>query len=96
MENKRMNVIKNWPESKSIRDIQVFVRFPDFYRFFIHGFSKIAKSLTLILKTSFIARSGKNSIYNIAKDADDGRKDDDDSGQITYLDAQNELHSLIR
>ena len=41
-----------WPELKTIRDIQVFLGFANFYRQFIQGFSKIAASLTSMLKTT--------------------------------------------
>ena len=34
-----------------IKDIQVFLEFANFYKRFIHYFSKIATSITLILKT---------------------------------------------
>ena len=36
----------------SIRDIQVFIGFANFYQHFIQGFSKIAALLTSILKTT--------------------------------------------
>ena len=46
MEEERINAIKAWPEPKSIKDIQVFIEFANFYRRFIQGFSKIAAPLT--------------------------------------------------
>ena len=42
--------VKNWLELKSVRDIQIFIGFANFYHHFIKGFSKIAASLTSILK----------------------------------------------
>lgn len=56
MEDKRIKAVKNWPEPKSVQDIQVFLGFANFYRRFIYGFSKITTSLTLMLK---IMRSSK-------------------------------------
>ena len=53
MEEERIDAVKAWPEPKSIRDIQVFIGFANFYRRFIQGFSKIAAPLTSMLKTSF-------------------------------------------
>ena len=50
MKNERIKTIKNWPEPKSVRDIQVFIGFANFYQRFIRGFSKIATPLTSILK----------------------------------------------
>ena len=52
MEAKKIEVVKKWPEPKSIRDIQVFLGFANFYRRFIQGFSKIAAPLTSMLKTT--------------------------------------------
>ena len=52
MEDKRIKAVKQCPKSHSIRDIQVFLRFANFYRRFIQGFSQIAAPLTSILKTS--------------------------------------------
>ena len=52
MEEERIDAIKAWPEPKSIRDIQVFIGFANFYWRFIQGFSKIAAPLTSMLKTS--------------------------------------------
>ena len=44
--------MKNWPELTSIRDIQVFINFANFYRRFIQGFSGIAALFTSMLKTT--------------------------------------------
>ena len=52
IEDERIEVVKQWPEVQSVRDIQVFLRFANFYRRFILGFSQIAVPLTLMLKTS--------------------------------------------
>ena len=52
MEDKRIEAVKQWPEPQSVRDIQVFLGFANFYRRFIQGFSRIAAPLTLMLKTS--------------------------------------------
>ena len=52
MEEERIDTVKAWPKPKSVRDIQVFIGFANFYRRFIQGFSKIAASLISTLKTS--------------------------------------------
>ena len=52
IEAKKIEVVKEWPEPKSVRDIQVFLGFANFYRRFIQGFSKIAAPLTSMLKTT--------------------------------------------
>ena len=51
MEDKRIEAVKQWPEPQSVRDIQVFLGFANFYRRFIQGFSRIAAPLTSMLKT---------------------------------------------
>ena len=51
MEDEKIKVVKNWPEAKSVNDIQVFIRFANFYWQFIQSFSKIASSFTPMLKT---------------------------------------------
>ena len=52
IEPERIKVVKEWPEPKSVRDIQVFLGFANFYQQFIQGFSKIAALLTSMLKTT--------------------------------------------
>ena len=52
MEDKKIEAVKQWPELQSVRDIQVFLRFANFYRRFIQGFSWIATSLNSMLMTS--------------------------------------------
>ena len=50
IEDKRIKAVKNWSEPKSVQDIQVFIGFVNFYQRFIWGFSRIAASLTSMLK----------------------------------------------
>ena len=49
---KRTDVIKDWPESKSVHNNQVFLGFANFYWQFIQGFSRIAVPLISMLKTT--------------------------------------------
>ena len=51
MEDKQIEAVKNWPEPMSVRDIQVFIDFVNFYQRFIQGFSRIAVLLISLLKT---------------------------------------------
>ena len=54
MEEEQIDSIRNWPRPQCVCDVQVFIRFANFYHQFIKGFSKIAKPLTAMLKfTSF-------------------------------------------
>ena len=50
MKAKRIEIVKDWPEPKSVHNIQVFLGFANFYWQFIQGFSRIATPLTLMLK----------------------------------------------
>ena len=52
MEAKQIEVVRKWSEQKSIRDIQVLLGFANFYWQFMQGFSRIAASLTSMLKTT--------------------------------------------
>ena len=64
MEDERIEAVRNWPEPKSVRDIQVFIGFANFYQQFIRGFSRIATPLISMLKTT--------------GSSDSAQKDDDD------------------
>ena len=58
MEDEWIEAVKNWPELTSIRDIQVFIGFANFYWCFILSFSRIAVSLTSLLKISELSKLG--------------------------------------
>ena len=57
--------MKNWRKPKSMRDIQVFLGFANFYWRFIQSFSKIARPLTSMLRTSSATRLLKNSLLSM-------------------------------
>ena len=46
MEEDRISTILNWPEPESVREVQSFLGFANFYRQFVKGFSRIAHPLT--------------------------------------------------
>ena len=52
MEDKKIKVFKQWLELKSVPDIQVFLRFANFYQQFIYGIRRKAALLTSMLKIS--------------------------------------------
>ena len=60
MEDERIKAVEKWPEPKSVRNIQVFLGFANFYRRFIQGFSRIAAPLTSMLKTTGSTGSAAN------------------------------------
>jgi hypothetical protein len=56
----RVKTVKEWPLPKTVRDIRVFIGFMNYYRRFIHGFSRIALPLTrLTQKGPGSARKGR-------------------------------------
>ena len=48
----RVRIIKEWLKSTTYRELQVFLSFVNFYRRFIHRYSKIAEPLISLLKSS--------------------------------------------
>jgi len=46
MSNAKVKTIQDWPESKKVKDIQLFLGFANFYRHFIYNYSDIVISLT--------------------------------------------------
>ena len=50
MEEDRISTILNWPEPESVREVQSFLGFANFYRRFVKGFSRIAHPLTDMTK----------------------------------------------
>ncbi len=48
----RIDIIKTWLRSKMYQEIQVFLRFINFYRRFIHHYFQIAEFLTELLRNS--------------------------------------------
>ena len=62
IEDDRVESIRNWPALSSVREVQVFIGFANFYRLFIRGFSKIAAPLTTLTKST-VAR-GNRVAYN--------------------------------
>lgn len=84
IEDKKIEAIKNSPKPKSIRYIQIFLGFANFYHCFIWDFSKIAIPLTLMLKIfSFLSKIQLDKIANGVNDkvVEDGNR----SGGTTFI-----------
>ncbi len=61
MEEERIKAIHDWPEPQSVRDIQVFLGFANFYQRFIQRFSRLAAPFTSMLKTTLaVGLANKN------------------------------------
>ena len=52
MNSKRIQMIKKWFKFKIYREVQIFLKFVNFYKRFIYCYSKIAAPLTSLLKDS--------------------------------------------
>lgn len=75
IKKERIEVVKTWPQRLSIKNIQVFVDFANFYYYFIKGFNKIAAPLTLMLKIMIplaLARPGYTMVYENEPNTEDG------------------------
>ena len=75
IEDEQIEEVKNWPKPQSIRDIQVFLGFANFYQRFIQSFNKIAGPLTSMLR---ITRSAENLSLSMAEDVEVGGIGDGD------------------
>lgn len=51
MAHSTVHAVMKWPTLQSVKDIQRFIGFSNFWRYFIQGFSVIAPPLTILLKT---------------------------------------------
>ena len=56
--------MKDWFNPKLVYNIQVFLSFTNFYWQFIQGFSKIAASLTSILKITWLPDKSRLEVGN--------------------------------
>ena len=52
MDQRRTATILEWLKPKSYRDVQIFLGFSNFYRYFIYAYLSIAAPLTGLLKGS--------------------------------------------
>jgi hypothetical protein len=50
MDPEKINTVKEWREPVNVKGIQSFLGFANFYRWFIHDFSKITTPLTRLTK----------------------------------------------
>ena len=60
----KVKAVQDWPEPTSVKEIQSFLRFANFYKRFIKDYSKVA-----ILFTNFTKKDQKFSITSKAREA---------------------------
>ena len=51
MSKNKVESILSWKAPQSVKDVQIFIGFANFYRRFIENFSKVCKPITDTLKT---------------------------------------------
>jgi hypothetical protein len=61
MSPKKVMTIQNWAEPRSVKNVQQFLGFANFYRRFIDGFSKVARPLTEMTKQDKDGAKGKKA-----------------------------------
>ena len=49
MSDNKVKIIKDWPETKKVKDIQLFLGFANFYHHFINKFSDVIVLLTCLM-----------------------------------------------
>jgi hypothetical protein len=50
MQEEKVKAIKEWKEPKTVKQVQAFLGFVNFYRRFVPNFSRLAKPLTTLTK----------------------------------------------
>ncbi|KAL0159211.1 hypothetical protein M9458_042936, partial [Cirrhinus mrigala] len=50
MDETKVNAVRNWPQPKTLKELQRFLGFSNFYRRFIRNFSSVAAPLTSMVK----------------------------------------------
>ncbi len=71
-EEKQIKAINDWLNPQSVRDIQVFLGFANFYQQFIQGFNKLATPLTSMLKK--ISVVGPTASVEVGDKKEDGKE----------------------
>ena len=52
MNSRKMKIIQTWSEFKTLRELQIFLKFTNFYRRFVKFYAKITRALTKLFKES--------------------------------------------
>jgi hypothetical protein len=50
MEGDRVKAVRNWPIPTTVKEVQRFLGFANYYRRFIRGFGQVAAPITALLK----------------------------------------------
>ena len=63
MNSRRIKVIQIWFKSKTLRELQIFLEFANFYKRFVRFYAKITRALTELLKKSKQERQNESFIF---------------------------------
>ena len=94
MEDKIIEVVRNWLEPKLIRDIYVFLSFANFYQCFIQSFSKIAGPFILMLKITQLVKNLSLLIAGNTKIGSIRDGDDDETVKKSFLISKNLIKTV--
>jgi hypothetical protein len=57
MDGDRITAVRNWPTPTTVKEVQRFLGFANYYRRFIRGFGQVAASITSLLMGAFVVVS---------------------------------------
>ena len=63
MNSRRMKVIQIWSEFKTLRELQIFLEFANFYKRFVRFYVKITRALTKLFKKNKQKRQSESFIF---------------------------------
>ena len=58
MDPRKVEAVTSWPTPKTLKELQAFLGFANFYRRFIEGYSRITRGMTDLLKKDQIFKWG--------------------------------------
>ena len=63
MNSRKIKVIQTWLESRTLRELQIFLEFANFYKRFVRFYVKIIHALTKLLKENKQERQNESFIF---------------------------------
>ncbi len=70
MDNAKVKAVLDWPTSKTVKELQRFLGFANFYRRLIRDFSTVAAPITALLKgkpNKLVWKEAATSVFNRLK-----------------------------
>ena len=63
MNSRRMKIIQTWFKSRTLRELQIFLKFTNFYKRFVRFYVKIIRALTKLLKKNKQEKQNESFIF---------------------------------